>query len=153
GFARPGSPFPNATMADWEKYRSRAGGPARVDRILREGDVIEHEDLKLEVLHTPGHDRSAIALFERTRRWVFSGDLAQRGGKGWLGLFTDVSSQRRSLIRVRDLKPDWYFGGHGTPISGAANIERELNSALEWLDTLENSLLDSLRQKSPLRTI
>jgi hypothetical protein len=44
-----------------------------VDRVLREGKVIEHEGLKLEVLHTLGCDRSAIALIERTRHWVFSG--------------------------------------------------------------------------------
>jgi glyoxylase-like metal-dependent hydrolase (beta-lactamase superfamily II) len=123
GFARPGGVFPNTTMADWTNYHSKAGGPARVERMLRESDVIEHEGLTLEVLHIPGHDRSAIALLERKQHWVFSGDLAQRGGPGWLGLYTDVSSQRRSLIRVRELKPEWYFGGHGTPLSGVANVQ------------------------------
>jgi hypothetical protein len=34
-----------------------------------------------------------------------------------------------------------------------ATVHGELNSALDWLNTLENSLLDSLREKSPLRTI
>src|SRR5262245_60466729 len=58
-FARPGSVFPNATMADWTNYHWKVGEPARADRTLREGDVIEHEGLKLEVLHIPGHDRSA----------------------------------------------------------------------------------------------
>jgi hypothetical protein len=118
-------------MADWTNYHRKAGEPARVDRILREGDVIEHEGLKLEVLHIPGHDRSAIALLERKRHWVFTGDLAQRGGTGWLGLVTDVVS----------------------PLPGVANIQEELNSALDWLDTLEKLLLDSLREKSPQRTI
>ena len=30
-----------------------------------------------------------------------------------------------------------------------ANVQGELNSALDWLDTLEKSLLDSLREKWP----
>src|SRR5262249_1356522 len=62
-------------------------------------------------------------------------------------------SQRQSLIRVRDLKPEWYFGGHGAPLSGVGKIQEELNSALDWLSTLEKLLLDSLREKSPQRTI
>jgi glyoxylase-like metal-dependent hydrolase (beta-lactamase superfamily II) len=153
GFARPGSMFPNVTKADWTNYHWKAGEPARVDRILREGDVIEHEGLNLEVLHIPGHDRSSIALLERNRHWIFTGDLAQRGGAGWLGLFTDVVSQRRSLNRVRDLKLEWYFGGHGAPLSGIAKIQQELNSALGWLDTLEKLVLEGLRETSPQRTI
>jgi hypothetical protein len=40
--------------ADGADYESRTGEPARVARILREGDVIEHEGLNLEVLHAPG---------------------------------------------------------------------------------------------------
>src|SRR5262245_8750 len=117
-FTRPGSLFPNVTMADWTNYHRTVGAAARVDSMLREGDIIEHEGLKLEVLHIPGHDRSAIALIERTRQWVFTGDLAQRGGASWLGLFTDAVSQRKSLLRIRELKPEWYFGGHGAPLSG-----------------------------------
>lgn len=62
-------------------------------------------------------------------------------------------SQRRSLTRIRDLKPEFLFGGHGAPLSGVANVQRELNASLAWLDTLENSVLEILRQKSPLRTI
>jgi glyoxylase-like metal-dependent hydrolase (beta-lactamase superfamily II) len=153
GFARPGSVFPNTTMADWANYESRTGAPARVAKILREGDVIEHEGLTLEVLHAPGHDRSEIALFERKRHWIFTGDLIQRGGSGWLGLFTDVASQRRSLERVRELKPEWCFGGHGTPLSGVAAIEEALTAALHWLDTMEKLVLEALGEKSPLPTI
>jgi glyoxylase-like metal-dependent hydrolase (beta-lactamase superfamily II) len=153
GFARPGSVFPNTTMADWTNYHAKAGDPSRVERMLREGDVIAHEGLKLEVLHIPGHDRSAIGFYERKRGWFFSGDLAQKGGPGWLGLFTDVSSQRRSLARIRDLKPEWYFAGHGEPLMGPAKIESELNAALSWLDTLEKSALEILREKSPRTTI
>ena len=57
------------------------------------------------------------------------------------------------MIRVRDLKPEWYFGGHGAPLSGIGTIQEELNSALDWLNTLEKFLLDGLREKSPQRTI
>jgi hypothetical protein len=38
-------------------------------------------------------------------------------------------------------------------LSGIANIQEELNCALDWLNTLEKLLLDSLREKSPQRTI
>jgi glyoxylase-like metal-dependent hydrolase (beta-lactamase superfamily II) len=87
GFSAPGSVCANTSMADREEFRSRIGGPVRVDRLLREGDLIEHAGMRLEVLHTPGHDRGAIVLHERARRMVFTGDLVQAAwglkGAGW----------------------------------------------------------------------
>ena len=38
-------------------------------------------------------------------------------------------------------------------MSGIEKIQQELSSALDWLNTLEKLLLDSLREKSPQRTI
>src|SRR5208337_2097236 len=90
-FVAVGSHGTNTSVADWDAFRANAGEPVRVDRILREGDVIEHAGMKLQVLHTPGHDRGEIVLYEPARHWVFTGDLVQGGMdsyNSWLGLFT-----------------------------------------------------------------
>ena len=48
--------------------------------ILEEGDIIEIGDLKLEVLHTPGHTPGSISLLGNG--FVFTGDTLFMGGVG-----------------------------------------------------------------------
>jgi len=50
------------------------------DKTLREGDVIELGEVKLRVLHTPGHSKGSIALLGADA--VFSGDTLFAGGIG-----------------------------------------------------------------------
>jgi hypothetical protein len=134
GFSAPGSVIANTSIADREEFRSRIGGPVRVDRLLREGDRIEHAGMRLEVLHTPGHDQGGM------------------GPKGsWLGLFTDVAAQRRSLGRVAELRPEWNFKGHRGPRSGP-DIPTDLACAQARLDDLEKALREALREKPRLST-
>jgi glyoxylase-like metal-dependent hydrolase (beta-lactamase superfamily II) len=151
-FATPGSFVANLTGRDWESFQDNAGPAHRVARLLREGDEIEHAGMRFEVLETPGHDRGQIVLHEPRRRLVFTGDLVQGGmdaAGNWLGLFTDIASQRRSLARVSALKPAWNFKGHRIARAGA-ELEQDLGNATARLDRLERAVLDTLREKSPL---
>ena len=53
---------------------------SRVDKTLHEGDIIELGDIKLRVIHTPGHSRGSIAL--RNAENVFVGDTLFAGSIG-----------------------------------------------------------------------
>jgi glyoxylase-like metal-dependent hydrolase (beta-lactamase superfamily II) len=44
------------------------------DIIVEEGDTIEQAELKLEVIHTPGHTPGGICLYARDEHILFSGD-------------------------------------------------------------------------------
>jgi glyoxylase-like metal-dependent hydrolase (beta-lactamase superfamily II) len=46
----------------------------RVDRVLRDGDVLAGRDVELHVLHTPGHAQDHLALHWPERRALFPGD-------------------------------------------------------------------------------
>jgi len=50
------------------------------NRILEDGDVIEIGDLKLRVIHTPGHTPGSISLL--TDGVIFTGDTLFMGGVG-----------------------------------------------------------------------
>jgi glyoxylase-like metal-dependent hydrolase (beta-lactamase superfamily II) len=56
---------------DMGSYRIR---PARVTRLLEEGDVIDTGDRRFEVLHLPGHSPGSIGLWEASTGTLFSGD-------------------------------------------------------------------------------
>lgn len=150
-FAAPGGWAAGADPKGWAAHRAEVGEPVRVGRILREGDVIEHAGMRLEVLHLPGHDRGELGLWESARRLVFTGDLVQGGMDAtgnWLGLFTDPASQRRSLARVAELGPAWNFKGHRQTRSGA-EAQADLAAAVARLEAIERALLAALRERSP----
>jgi len=146
-YAAPGSPEANRGPADWDRCTVIGGGPVRVQRILREGDTVNAGPLRLSVLHTPGHDRGEVTLWEPNRRLAFVGDLIQGGlnaAGNWLGLFSDAASQRKSLTRVAALRPAWLLKGHRPPLA-EEEAQLDLAAAASRLDAIERTVLGALR--------
>lgn len=54
--------------------------PPDPDAFLSDGDVVEVDGLKLQVIHTPGHTQGSIAFY--TEGMLFSGDTLFRGSIG-----------------------------------------------------------------------
>ena len=54
--------------------------PPDPDRLLADGDVVEVDGLKLQVIHTPGHTQGSLAFY--TEGMLFSGDTLFRGSIG-----------------------------------------------------------------------
>ncbi len=52
------------------------------DIILNDGDVIEVGELRLKVIHTPGHTLGSICLYEENEKVLFSGDTLFAGTIG-----------------------------------------------------------------------
>jgi len=90
--------------------------PARPDFFLEDGGVLEVGSLKLEVLHCPGHCPGSVALFERSERVVFVGDVLFAGSIGRTDLpggdfDTLMNSLREKLLTLGD--DVRVFSGHG----------------------------------------
>lgn len=49
--------------------------------ILRDGDALRLGDLKLKVLHTPGHTPGSMSLFFEEGKLLFAGDTLFAGGR------------------------------------------------------------------------
>ncbi len=136
----------------WEHQRAGEGKLVRVERVLREGEVLEHADFRLEVLHTPGHQRGSITLFVRQQGLAFVGDLVQGAmdvSSNWLGLYADVASQRRSLQCVANLDPKWLMRGHRPPRTGD-QVQGDVASAEARLEAIERALLETLDAEASL---
>ncbi|CAJ0991498.1 MBL fold metallo-hydrolase [Pantoea sp. Nvir] len=56
--------------------------PFTPDHWLEEGDNIQVGEIKLEILHTPGHTPGHIVFFDRMGRLLISGDVIFHGGVG-----------------------------------------------------------------------
>lgn len=96
--------------------------PMEVARELRGGDRIKLGELKLEVLHTPGHTLGSICLHEPKQRLLFSGDTVFCEGIGRVDLPTgDAAAMLESLRRLARLEVQKLLPGHGPTVGKRAS--------------------------------
>jgi hydroxyacylglutathione hydrolase len=95
---------------------------------LAEGGVIRFGELRLDVLHTPGHTAGSVSLLATDEGLLFSGDTLFAAGWGRVDLPGGSPDQMaESLARLARLEDQVrVFPGHGT----ATTIGRER----AWLD-------------------
>lgn len=103
------------------------------DKTLKEGDIIQIGEVKLKVLHTPGHSRGSISLLGRDA--VFTGDVLWAGTIGRYD-FPDSSGKEmvHSLKRLAML-PDHFelYPAHGP--TSTIGEEKKHNPFLQTLNS------------------
>ena len=95
----------------------------KVDRILEEGDKIHN----FEVLHTPGHTKGGICLYNGET--LISGDTVFAGGGcGRMDIGGDVNEMKKSLKRLTTLDVTYLLPGHGPWVNdGSMHIKMAYN--------------------------
>lgn len=86
------------------------------DHTLAEGDIIEIEDYKFKVLHTPGHSPGSICLHDKDKQVLISGDTIFSMGVGrtdFPGCSQEelISSIENKLLNLPDETK--VYPGHG----------------------------------------
>lgn len=103
------------------------GAPARVTRVLRDGDEIALRDRVLDVHFRPGHSPSDTVFCDRERRMLLAGDhlLARISSNPLISRPRDGSGERPqalvtyldSLRRTREMDLELVLPGHGDPVT------------------------------------
>jgi glyoxylase-like metal-dependent hydrolase (beta-lactamase superfamily II) len=90
---------------------------------LNEGDEIDLGDVKLKVLHIPGHSICSMALFHEKSKTLFSGDTVYTdGGIGRWDLPTgNYEGLLSSLKRLSQMDITNLYPGHGPSSKGEGN--------------------------------
>jgi len=102
------------------------------DRYLEENMAIHIGDLKLSVIHTPGHTPGCICLYEHNKKILFSGDLLFKSTVGRSDLpggdfHTLISSLRNKILPLSDVIE--VYPGHG--VKTTLGHERYTNNFLK----------------------
>ena len=89
--------------------------PSPPDILLNDGDTISFGNIKLEVLHTPGHTPGSICFY--TDKYLISGDTLFPGGPGKTGSPQALKQIIESITtKILELPDDTrVFSGHGDP--------------------------------------
>jgi len=145
-----------------EPARCRA---TRVDRLLRDGDVVGFKDRSLEVIHSPGHTAGHLLLHHEPSRVLLSGDQILGGAvPNAETYYTDgmpdpadplrrrprfkgLLEYRRSLRRLRDRSFRAILPGYGGVIR---RPDRAIREALLFYEVRIQRIERSLRSVSAL---
>ena len=124
-------------------YRERAvhnfhemvGGAVTVNRLLRDGQIVDLGGLKLRVIYTPGHSKGSVSLFCLEEGTLIAGDAIPH----LLGipLYVDVDQSRASLetlLRLGGVRR-LYTSLSPDPIEGD-EIQTTLQEGLAYLDRM-----------------
>lgn len=87
--------------------------PVSADQLLSDGDAISFGDIKLSVLHTPGHTPGSVCFL--TANYLIAGDTIFPGGPGRTGSPADFKRILESLTGKIFVLPDntLIYPGHG----------------------------------------
>lgn len=86
--------------------------PARVTRLIDEGDIITTGDRRFEVLHLPGHSPGSIGLWEKATGTLFSGDALYDGPLLDELPESDIPTYCRTIERLMALPVRVVHAGH-----------------------------------------
>jgi len=112
-------------------YRTRPWHPSA---LIRDGHEIDLGGRKLEVLHVPGHTPDAVALLDRQRGLLFTGDTFYEGPIWLSAPETDLEAYARSVDRLAALAPTLkkLHPAHNIPVSDPRRLT-ELREAVRRL--------------------
>ncbi|MEQ1681360.1 MAG: MBL fold metallo-hydrolase [Nitrospira sp.] len=133
------------TISPWESLdmESRL---LKVAAMIADGDVIDLGGRTLALLNLPGHTSESVALFDKSRNQVFTGDFIYRhlGGIIAFAPGSDLVAYKANSTRLLQLtNPDtMFFGAHGIPRFGR-----------DWLTLLDSELEKIVRGEAEYRYV
>jgi len=121
--------------------------PDAPEVMLEDGDTISNDSFEFEVLWTPGHSPGHICLYERDKRFIFTGDhvlydtfphvgINPQSGDNPLGDYIS------SLKKLERLKVHFILPGHG-PVFNALGLRIE--NILQHHEDRKRAIMQSLR--------
>jgi hydroxyacylglutathione hydrolase len=92
--------------------------PIKIDIVLKDGDVVDLEDAKLTVIHTPGHTPGSICLYDPVSKVLFTGDTVFEGGSfGRTDIGGDEEQMIASLEKLTKVDAATLYPGHGGAVT------------------------------------
>ncbi len=97
--------------------------PARITRLVEEGDIVTTGDRHFEVLHLPGHSPGSIGLWESRSGTLFSGDALYDGPLLDELPDSNIPDYCRTMERLLELPVTVVHAGHD-PSFGRERLRR-----------------------------
>ncbi len=127
--------------------------PRRVNRLLKDGEVIDLGSVTAEVIHSPGHSPGSLAFYFREPQVLFLGDTDLTPFGPWYGdMYSDIDEICQTVERLRNIPAKVWLTSHEHGVF-------ESDPGPLWDDYLgviqnrEDKLLDFLNEPRTIKEI
>jgi glyoxylase-like metal-dependent hydrolase (beta-lactamase superfamily II) len=122
-------------------FNNLVGGPVAIDRLLKNGEILDFgQNIRCEIIHTPGHSRGSISLFFNSEKAIFTGDSLPVPND--LPIYDDVAASVDSIRKLRNLKDiEVLLSSWDAPIKGRSDIDRRIDESLAYLRRIHDAVL------------
>jgi len=118
--------------------------PRRSDRFLRHGEVIEFGEVRMEIVHTPGHTPGHCAFYFPEESILFTADLdLVKAGPYYGDVASSLEDTIESLNRLKSYPCDIYLTSHGRGVYEGDQIY--VDRFLACIRHREEALIEFLR--------
>lgn len=126
-----------------------------VEVKLQEDVTLEINDLKLSILHTPGHTAGSICVYVEEDKALFTGDTVLGDGR-WAGpqglplVRMDLDTMIATLERLSTFEVEWLLPGHGKVVR---NGQRKIREVITTLQQLPEQVLRAVERASTIANV
>lgn len=121
-------------------FQQLVEGPVTISRLLSDGDVIDLEpEIRLTVLHTPGHSCGSISLLHHQDRALMCGDAVPVPRS--MPIYDDVAASVRSIQRLKRLQDLSVMLSSWDDPRPALQIMKVLDDGLQFLSDVHRAVL------------
>lgn len=144
--------------AETKAWYQETGRSARPDLGFSGGEVVNLGDWEVEILHTPGHSRGHLTVWDPRSRAAVIVDAAlgqtvptATGEPAFPPTYRDIDPYLGSIQRLQALQPELLLTAHEPTMKGEAGMAF-LSESRAFAETAETVTLDTLREMGPSRT-
>jgi glyoxylase-like metal-dependent hydrolase (beta-lactamase superfamily II) len=95
--------------------------------------LLDTPNFTFDVIEIPGHCDDHIALYEKKKKWIFTGDLIFEGRAREVNEDTRIYDALESFRKISQLDIETLFGGHGEPLRNPHDL---ILSKIEFFEEL-----------------
>lgn len=126
-------------------FPALVAGPVKVDHPVEGGDLLELEkEIKLEIIHTPGHSKGSLSLLLEEEKSLLTGDALIFPGD--LPIYEDISDCLSSIKTLRQIKNvENLFSSWEPPIHGTESIDKRMEESIAFLQRI-HEMVSKIRE-------
>jgi glyoxylase-like metal-dependent hydrolase (beta-lactamase superfamily II) len=126
----------------------------KISGFIKNNEVINiNDDLKLKVIHTPGHTAGHCAFIELHSRIAFFGDMDLTRFPYYATIDSDLMQYENSVEKLKNLEAEIAVVGHKDPVFGKKEIQSELDNFKLIIHKRDKRILTNFSEKKPIQPI
>lgn len=137
--------FGSGSISAEDRSDAKGGKTIGIDRVVKEGDKIEADELVFDVLETPGHSDCSLSFYESSKGILIISDATgyylPEHNYFWPNYFSGYSVYMESIRRLAGLKTEVLCLSHNAVIKGSEAVKAYFEGAINATESYHKRIV------------